>query len=64
MSADHTLMQTIGLANRVFRDKRLILDYVSVSRDLRKALVAAIDERMTPEPRSLTSDYCSLITVH
>jgi len=37
---NHTLMQTIARANRVFRDKvnGLIVDYVGVFRDLRKAL--------------------------
>jgi len=38
---NHTLMQTIARANRVFRDKvnGLIVDYVGVFRDLQKALV-------------------------
>jgi len=37
---NHTLMQTIARANRVFRDKKngLIIDYVGVFRSLRKAL--------------------------
>jgi type I restriction enzyme R subunit len=37
---NHTLMQTIARANRVFRDKLngLIVDYVGVFRDLQKAL--------------------------
>ncbi|MDI6784928.1 MAG: HsdR family type I site-specific deoxyribonuclease, partial [bacterium] len=37
---NHTLMQTIARANRVFRDKvnGLIVDYVGVFRDLQKAL--------------------------
>ncbi len=37
---NHTLMQTIARANRVFRDKNngLILDYVGVFRNLEKAL--------------------------
>ena len=37
---NHTLMQTIARANRVFRDKvnGLIIDYVGVFRDLQKAL--------------------------
>jgi type I restriction enzyme R subunit len=37
---NHTLMQTIARANRVFRDKEtgLIVDYVGVFRDLQKAL--------------------------
>ena len=37
---NHTLMQTIARANRVFRDKTngLIVDYVGVFRDLKKAL--------------------------
>lgn len=37
---NHTLMQTIARANRVFQDKvnGLIIDYVGVFRDLRKAL--------------------------
>ena len=37
---NHTLMQTIARANRVFRDKvnGLIVDYVGVLRDLQKAL--------------------------
>src|SRR5215212_2853742 len=37
---NHTLMQTIARANRVFRDKQngLIVDYVGVFRDLEKAL--------------------------
>ncbi len=37
---NHTLMQTIARANRVFRDKvnGLIVDYVGVFRDLEKAL--------------------------
>ncbi len=37
---NHTLMQTIARANRVFRDKRngLIVDYVGVFRNLQKAL--------------------------
>ncbi len=37
---NHTLMQTIARANRVFRDKTngLIVDYVGVFRDLEKAL--------------------------
>jgi len=37
---NHTLMQTIARANRVFRDKQngLIVDYVGVFRDLQKAL--------------------------
>lgn len=38
---NHTLMQTIARANRVFKDKKigLIVDYVGVFRDLQKALV-------------------------
>jgi type I restriction enzyme R subunit len=45
---NHTLMQTIARANRVFRDKRngLIVDYVGVFRNLQKALAiygAALD---------------------
>jgi len=38
---NHTLMQTIARANRVFRDKvnGLIVDYVGVFRNLQKALV-------------------------
>ncbi len=37
---NHTLMQTIARANRVFKDKQngLIVDYVGVFRDLEKAL--------------------------
>ncbi|MGZ3680473.1 MAG: type I restriction enzyme endonuclease domain-containing protein, partial [Ktedonobacterales bacterium] len=37
---NHTLMQTIARANRVFRDKLngLIVDYVGIFRDLQKAL--------------------------
>src|SRR5207237_8785669 len=37
---NHTLMQTIARANRVFRDKvnGLIVDYVGVFRNLQKAL--------------------------
>ena len=37
---NHTLMQTIARANRVFGDKHngLIVDYVGVFRDLQKAL--------------------------
>jgi type I restriction enzyme R subunit len=37
---NHTLMQTIARANRVFRDKRngLIVDYVGVFRNIQKAL--------------------------
>jgi type I restriction enzyme, R subunit len=37
---NHTLMQTIARANRVFKDKRngLIVDYVGVFRNLQKAL--------------------------
>jgi type I restriction enzyme R subunit len=37
---NHTLMQTIARANRVFRDKEtgLIVDYVGVFRDLQRAL--------------------------
>ncbi len=37
---NHTLMQTIARANRVFQDKvnGLIIDYVGVFRDLQKAL--------------------------
>jgi type I restriction enzyme R subunit len=37
---NHTLMQTIARANRVFRDKRdgLIVDYIGVFRNLEKAL--------------------------
>ena len=37
---NHTLMQTIARANRVFRDKvnGLIVDYVGIFRDLQKAL--------------------------
>src|SRR5258707_13069078 len=37
---NHTLMQTIARANRVFRDKNngLIVDYVGVFRNLQKAL--------------------------
>src|SRR5437588_5840670 len=37
---NHTLMQTIARANRVFRDKLngLIVDYVGVFRNLQKAL--------------------------
>src|SRR5689334_15487512 len=37
---NHTLMQTIARANRVFQDKTngLIVDYVGVFRDLQKAL--------------------------
>jgi len=37
---NHTLMQTIARANRVWRDKQngLIVDYVGVFRDLQKAL--------------------------
>jgi type I restriction enzyme R subunit len=37
---NHTLMQTIARANRVFRDKTngLIVDYIGVFRDLQKAL--------------------------
>src|SRR2546423_13644406 len=37
---NHTLMQTIARANRVFLDKAngLIVDYVGVFRDLQKAL--------------------------
>ena len=37
---NHTLMQTIARANRVFRDKvnGLIVDYIGVFRDLQKAL--------------------------
>ena len=37
---NHTLMQTIARANRVFRDKNsgLIVDYIGVFRDLEKAL--------------------------
>jgi type I restriction enzyme R subunit len=37
---NHTLMQTIARANRVFKDKNngLIVDYVGVFRDLQKAL--------------------------
>jgi type I restriction enzyme R subunit len=37
---NHTLMQTIARANRVFRDKvnGLIVDYINVFRDLQKAL--------------------------
>ena len=45
---NHTLMQTIARANRVFRDKQngLIVDYVGVFRNLQKALAiygAALD---------------------
>src|SRR5207248_9604130 len=37
---NHTLMQTIARANRVFREKvnGLIVDYVGVLRDLQRAL--------------------------
>src|SRR6476620_7000448 len=37
---NHTLMQTIARANRVWRDKQngLIVDYVGIFRDLQKAL--------------------------
>ena len=37
---NHTLMQTIARANRVFGEKNngLIVDYVGVFRDLQKAL--------------------------
>ena len=37
---NHTLMQTIARANRVWRDKQngLIVDYVGVFRNLQKAL--------------------------
>ena len=37
---NHTLMQTIARANRVFKDKAngLIVDYVGVFRNLQKAL--------------------------
>src|SRR5438105_11860230 len=37
---NHTLMQTIARANRVFRDKvnGLIVDYINVFKDLQKAL--------------------------
>jgi type I site-specific restriction-modification system R (restriction) subunit len=37
---NHTLMQTIARANRVWKDKQngLILDYVGILRDLQKAL--------------------------
>src|ERR1035437_7876779 len=50
---NHTLMQTIARANRVFRDKQngLIVDYVGVFRNLQKALAiygAAQDGGNTP----------------
>jgi type I restriction enzyme R subunit len=48
---NHTLMQTIARANRVFPDKEngLIVDYIGVFRDLEKALAiygAASDDRI------------------
>ncbi len=41
---NHTLMQTIARANRVFRDKvnGLIVDYIGVFRDLEKALATYV----------------------
>ena len=43
---NHTLMQTIARANRVFRDKvnGLIVDYIGVFRDLEKALATYAGE--------------------
>jgi len=49
---NHTLMQTIARANRVFPDKEsgLIVDYIGVFRDLERALsiygAATGDERV------------------
>ena len=52
---NHTLMQTIARANRVFGDKNngLIVDYIGVFRDLEKALAiyatgADVEEDQTP----------------
>jgi type I restriction enzyme, R subunit len=54
---DHTLMQTIARANRVFGDKvnGLIVDYIGVFRNLQKALAiygSAADERKDRQTRS------------
>ena len=44
---NHTLMQTIARANRVFRDKTngLIVDYIGIFRNLQKALAIYADTR-------------------
>ncbi len=52
---NHTLMQTIARANRVFRDKQngLIVDYVGVFRNLQKALAiyaTTQDRRRNADP--------------
>ena len=53
---NHTLMQTIARANRVFPEKEngLIVDYIGVFRDLEKALAiygaATAEDRGDPDP--------------
>jgi type I restriction enzyme R subunit len=49
---NHTLMQTIARANRVWRDKRngLIVDYVGVFRNLQKALAIYGTAQGDPDP--------------
>ncbi len=63
---NHTLMQTIARANRVFPDKDngLIVDYVGVFRNLEKALAiygaANAEAGSTPRSRSSTRSVVAL----
>src|SRR5439155_1904397 len=63
---NHTLMQTIARANRVFRDKvnGLIVDYVGVLRSLQKALAIYAAPRVggTETPIKDKSELLGLLT--
>ena len=52
---NHTLMQTIARANRVWRDKQngLIVDYVGIFRNLQKALAIYGTAQGEAEPASI-----------
>ena len=66
--SNHTLMQTIARANRVYEDKicGLIVDYVGILRNLEKALAiyaGASDEIclvLTTEPTSFMDAYATV----
>lgn len=61
---NHTLMQTIARANRVFPGKTngLIVDYVSVFRNLQRALAVYGPARLNPTCCFRTRAYRSLLS--
>lgn len=62
---NHTLMQTIARANRVFEDKvnGLIVDYVGVFRNLRKALAIYAAHRLGMSPVKSKSELVKSLKV-